>query len=249
MPIIIPDRSVNIYQIYHKPELKVHLDPAFIPFDHCDFTAQNPELSAAWREWPILRNFGLQRAQEDNAEVWGFVSYKWAEKTQVPGQKFVDFIRANPDNDVWFMEPRYMPFNPFVNSWIQGDMFHPGISKIVNSVMSINGHKANFRHIPMPLCYYNFFAGTEKFWSTFLSIIDKLIDTCQKDEALNKLVFETSANHGNDASVPYFIFLVERMFPTVITLSGLNYLGLKYHTNDFLVDPKNCIEVVDSYIK
>jgi hypothetical protein len=243
------NRDIKIYQIYHRPELKDTLDPAFVPFDHCKFTQDNPEESNRWREWKIVSDLGLKQREKDGADIWGFVSYKWAEKTQVPGQKFVDFIRNNPDNDVWFMEPHYKPFSPFVNGWIQGDIFHPGISRIPNSFLMVEGVPVDVRTIPAPLCYYNFFAGTEAFWTKFLTVINQMIEICQNTPELRKLVFETGAGHGNDPTVPYFIFVVERMFPTIITITGMRYAGLKYHTNDFLVKTEHLVALLSRYIK
>jgi hypothetical protein len=242
------DKNVKIYQIYYLNEQVSKLDPAFVPYDNSNppYTAEE---SNKLREWPILRTHGLERAKKDNADIWGFVSYKWDEKTQIPGQKFVDFIKANPDNDVWFMEPHYKPFNPFMNSWIQGDMFHPGITKIVNSIMTLNNIPLDVRKMTMPLCYYNYFAGTKKFWDIFFNYIDQIISVANNNTGFYKSLFETGAGHGNDPTVPYFIFIVERMFPTVITLSGLKHIGLKYHTNDFLIDPKQLISVVDTLYK
>jgi hypothetical protein len=241
----MPNQSVNIYQIFHKPELVNQLDPAFVPFDHCEFTAKNPDESNRWREWLILNDIGYKRAQQDQADVWGFVSYKWQEKTQISGQKFVDFIRNNPDNEVWFMEPHYKPFNPFMNTWVQGDMFHPSISKIPNSFMTLYGHKLDVKKMTLPLCYYNFFAATKKFWDVFLETMNTIIDLSKQSTDLHNALFNFGAGHGNDPTIPHWIFVVERMFPVIMALSGMNHIGLKYHTNDFLVDPKNLVEVVE----
>ena len=242
------DKNVKIYQIYYLQEQLSKLDPAFVPYDNIT-PPYSAEESNRLREWPILRTHGLEQAKKDNADIWGFVSYKWDEKTQIPGQKFVDFIKANPDNDVWFMEPHYKPFNPFMNSWIQGDMFHPGISKIVNQFMTLDNIPIDVRKMTMPLCYYNYFAGTQKFWDTFFNYIDQIIQIANNHPHIYKSIFETGAGHGNDPTVPYFIFIVERMFPTVLALAGLKHIGLKYHTNDFLVAPSQLISVVDKLYK
>jgi hypothetical protein len=242
------EKNVNIYQIYYLAEQLSKMDPAFIPYDNSN-PPYSAEESNKLREWPILRTHGLERAQKDNADIWGFVSYKWQEKTQITGQKFVDFIKANPDNDVWFMEPHFKPFNPFMNSWVHGDMFHPNISQIPNSFMAIDNIPVNVRKMTMPLCFYNFFAGTKKFWDLYFSYIDQIIEISKKNPQLHKALFETGAGHGNDSTVPYFIFVVERMFPVVMTLGNLNHIGLKYHTNDFLVNPKQLISVVDELYK
>ena len=103
----------------------------------------------------------------------------------------------------------------------------------------------NVKKIPLPLCYYNFFVGTKKFWDVFLDHMNHIIKMAATQPDLHRALFEVGAGHGNDPTVPHWIFVVERMFPLIIALSGLNYIGLKYHTNDFLVDPKNCVEVVE----
>ena len=238
------EKNVKIYQIYYLNEQVSRLDPAFTPYDNCN-PPYDKDTSNRLREWPIIRTHGLERAKNDNADIWGFVSYKWDEKTLISGQKFIDFIKTNPDNDVWFMEPNYKPFNPFMNSWIQGDLFHPGISNIVNSFLQFDSTKIDVRKIPMPICYYNFFAGTAKFWNRYFQVMDNLIKICENDPELKKIVFETGAGHGNDPTVPYFIFIVERMFPTIISLMGLDSAGLKYKHNDFVISPSSILEFVD----
>jgi hypothetical protein len=189
----------------------------------------------------------LKKAKEDGADIWGFVSYKFQEKTNTSGQQFVDFIRNNPDNDCWYMEPRYVPFNPFLNPWIQGDLMHVGISDIVNKFITIDGHKVDITKIPMPCCWYNFFAGTEKFWNQYFQVMDHLIQICKSNDVLNKIVFEQGAGHGNDPTVPYFIFIVERMFTTITTIMGIKALGMEYRHNDFVVPIKDAVTFINRY--
>lgn len=228
------DKTVKIYQIYYLPEQVSKLDPAFEPYDNC-----NPiwglDTSRKLREYPVMRKTGYQRAQDEKADIWGFVSHKWQEKTNIPGQKFVDFIKANPDNDVWFMEPMFHPFNPFMNPWLHGDIHHPGISEIPNSFVTFTDKKIDVRKIPMPLCFYNFFAGTKLFWDTFFKFNDRMVELANQNPNLYKALFETSAGHGNDLTVPFFIFVIERMMPTTITLTNMRWAGLKYRHGDFNV--------------
>jgi hypothetical protein len=231
------EKTVNIYQIYHQSTLKPNLDPAFVPFDHCEFTANNPDLSNSWREWPVIRDLGLKQAQADNADIWGFVSYKFQEKTNVTGQQFIDFIKDNPDNDVWFLEPYYTPRNPFLNPWQQGELYHPGITQIPNFIFKAAGNDIDVSKIPMRLSWYNFFAGTEKFWNLYFEVIDTIINVAKEHEGLNEVLFNTGAGHGNDPRVPYFIFVVERMFPTILAMSDLKAASLIYKHSDFQLAP------------
>ncbi len=225
--------NINIYQIYHQADLKAKLDPAFIPYDHSIYTSENKDLSNRFREWPIIRDFGYKQAIDDKSDIWGFVSYKFQEKTNTTGQQFVDFIQANPDNDVWFMEPEYVN-NPFFNPWTQGDRYHPGVSQIPNAIFKKDGVSIDVKTIPMPFCWYNFFVGTEKFWNQYFHLIDTIIETSKTSPKLEKILFDTGAGHGNDPTVPYFIFVVERMFPTLLATSNLKSAGLKFKHADFV---------------
>ena len=66
------------------------------------------------------------------------------------------------------------------------------------------------------------------------SLIDTIIETSKTSSQLDKILFSTGAGHGNDPTVPYFIFVVERMFPTLLALSNLKSAGLKYKHADFV---------------
>jgi hypothetical protein len=80
----------------------------------------------------------------------------------------------------------------------------------------------------------NFFVGTEKFWNQYFHLIDTIIETSKKSPKLEKILFDTGAGHGNDPTVPYFIFVVERMFPTLLATSKLKSAGLKFKHADFV---------------
>jgi hypothetical protein len=226
------DKNINIYQIYYLAEQLNRLDEAFVPYDNSKppYTAEE---SNRLREWPIIRTYGAERAKRDNSDVWGFVSYKFQEKTNTTGQQFVDFIKNNPDNDVWFMEPEYVN-NPFFNPWTQGDIYHPNVSQIPNALFKRDGQPLDVTKIPMSFCWYNFFAGTSKFWNQYFRTMDAIIEASKKSQNLDQILFHTGAGHGNDPTVPYFIFVVERMFPTLLALSNLKSVGLKYKHADFI---------------
>jgi len=225
--------NINIYQIYFKQEQELILDPAFKPYNNIS-PSYGPEISNKLREWPIIREFGYKKAVEDNSNVWGFVSYKFEEKTNTKGIDFVKFIEDNPDNDVWFMEPQYKPRCPFFNPWHQGEIYHKGISQIPNSIFKIAGNDIDVTKIPMRFCWYNFFAGNAKFWKMYFEVIDELVAVCHEQPELKKMLWESGAGHGNDPTVPYFIFVVERMFPTILALSNLKSAGLAYQHADFV---------------
>ena len=61
-----------------------------------------------------------------------------------------------------------------------------------------------------------------------------MVAVCHEQPELKKMLWEAGAGHGNDPTVPYFIFVVERMFPTLIAMSNLKAAGLAYQHSDFV---------------
>lgn len=225
--------NINIYQIYYLKEQEALLDNAFVPFNNITPPYGN-EVSNLLREWPIVRKYGFEKAMTDNSDVWGFTSYKFFEKTGVHGSQYIDFIKQNPNNDVWFMEPVYYPINPFFNPWTQGEVHHPLLCEIMNYIFAKSGNAIDIRKAVMPFCWYNFFAGNKKFWALYFKAIDRLFELSKEDAGLRRVLFDIPAGHGNDPTVPYFIFVVERLFPTIIASLDLKSVGLKYSHPDFI---------------
>ena len=87
--------NIKVFQIYFKPELKVHCDPAFTPLDNT--SNPRPEL----REWDVWDREYANIVKQD-LDYWGFVSWKFKEKTGLTGRQVFDFINANqmPCNEI-----------------------------------------------------------------------------------------------------------------------------------------------------
>jgi hypothetical protein len=125
--------NIKIFQIYFKPELIAHCDPHFVPLDN---TANpNPEL----REWDVW-NREYDALAASDLEYWGFVSWKFKEKTNLTGDQVYDFINAYPGQDVYLLNPCIINEACFANSWEQGDIHHPNISEIGNKFLEKIGY-------------------------------------------------------------------------------------------------------------
>ena len=71
--------NTKIFQIYFKPELEKHLEPEFTPLSN----VENPR--------PDLREWDVWNREHDNIikqglDYWGFVSWKFKEKTGLTGK-------------------------------------------------------------------------------------------------------------------------------------------------------------------
>ena len=223
--------NTKIFQIYFKPELKVHCDPHFVPLDN---TANpNPEL----REWDVW-NREHDKLIASDLEYWGFVSWKFKEKTNLTGQQVFDFITAYPGQDVYLLNPCILNEACFTNSWEQGDIHHPNISAIGNKFLQKIGYgDVDVKSMLLDrntTVFANYFVGSRKFWIKFMEFSRKLFTEADADPVFKEEVFGAGrSNYAHDKSLPNFTFLIERLIPTFIELEQLSAVGFK-HSPDTL---------------
>jgi hypothetical protein len=223
--------NTKIFQIYFKPELKVHCDPAFTPLDNTD--NPRPDL----REWYIWdREYENILAMD--LDYWGFVSWKFKEKTNLTGQQVFDFINANLGQDAYLLNPCIINEACFANSWEQGDIHHPNISAIGNNFLKKIGYgDVDVRSILLDrntTVFANYIVGSRKFWTKFMEFSRKLFTEAEKDSEFKHQVFgEGLSQYAHDKSLPNFTFLIERLIPTFLELESISAIGYK-HTQDTL---------------
>lgn len=202
------NKSFGIHTICYAPGMAATVDPAFLPFD----VSSNPEKDR--REMAHMQAFwqlGLHR----NFSVSGLLSPKFSEKTGLNGSTFIDFINANPDYDVWFINPfpqyLYMSFN----IWEQGEFFHPGLIKRASRVFSTAGMEIDLTAFPRStaktLSFSNFWAGTPKFWDRFMTDVNVLMRATDSIPEMLEL-----APYHLDQPAPYYPFFFERYFTTFL---------------------------------
>ena len=222
--------NTKIFQIYYKPELVEHLDPAFVPLDN---TANpRPEL----REWYNWDQAHEQRLSE-NLDYWGYVSWKFKEKTNLSGQQALNFINANPGYDVYLFNPCILNEAVFANNWEQGDLYHPEISTIGNKFLAKLGYQdIDVKSILLDrnkTVFANYVVGNQKFWVKFMEFSRKLFTEAEKDSTFNDEVFGAGrSNYAFDKTLPNFTFLIERLIPTFLELENFNSIGYTHTTID-----------------
>lgn len=217
---------MKIFQLYFKPEQVPHLDPAFEPFDNTD--NPRPEL----REWDVWDRV-YEQCCEQNLDYWGFLSWKFKQKSNLEGQQVIDWINANPGYDVYFINPSPLSEAVFVNSWEQGDVYHPNISSIGNSFLKKMGYDdVNVLELLLDrnvTGYANYVIGSREFWDKFMTFSRALFTEAEKDPTFKHQVFgQGLSNYAHDKTLPNFTFLIERLIPTFIELQGMRSLPFPY---------------------
>jgi hypothetical protein len=219
-------QNIKIFQIYFKPELKTHCDPAFTPLDN---TANpRPEL----REWDVWDR-EYNNIVNQGLDYWGFVSWKFKEKTNLSGQQVMDWIAANPGYDVYLLNPCILNEACFTNSWEQGDYYHPNISAIGNTFLKKIGYgDIDVKGMVLDrdrTVFANYIVGSRAFWDKFMTFTHKLFSEAEKDPEFKHQVFgEGLSNYAHDKSLPNFTFLIERLIPTYLELENVNSIGFKH---------------------
>ncbi len=218
--------NTKIFQIYFKPELKVHCDPGFTPMDNTD--NPNPELRE-WDKW----NREHEAVLEQNLDYWGYVSWKFKQKTNLDSKHVFGFIEANPGYDVYLFNPCIVNECLFANSWEQGDLHHPNISDIGDKFFAKLGYKdVSVKDMVLDrnsTVFANYVVGNRKFWERFMDFSRELFTEADKDPVFKDEVFgHGRSNYAHDASLPNFTFLIERLIPTFIELEQFKSIGFKY---------------------
>jgi hypothetical protein len=220
--------SVNtkVFQIYFKNELAAHCDPLFTPLDNTD--NPRPEL----REWDVW-NRNHEAVLEQKLDYWGYVSWKFKEKTNLTSQQVFDFINNNPGHDVYLFNPCIINEAVFVNSWEQGDLHHQGISTIGQKFLNKVGYgEHDLRSIMLDrnrTVFANYVVGNQKFWTRFMEFSRKLFTEAEKDAEFKDEVFGAGrSNYAHDQSLPNFTFLIERLIPTFLELEEFDSIGFSY---------------------
>ena len=218
--------NTKIFQIYYKPELKIHLEPEFTPLDNTD--NPHPEL----REWDVW-NRNHEGILDENLDLWGFVSWKFKEKTNLSGKQAMDWIAANPGYDVYLLNPCIINEAVFANSWEQGDIHHPNISQIGNKFLDKLGYEdIDVKSMILDrnkTVFANYVVGNRDFWTCFMDFSRKLFSVAETDPVFKDEVFGLGrSNYAGDPTLPNFTFLIERLIPTFLELEDFKSLGYKH---------------------
>lgn len=218
--------TYEIIQIFFDAAQTDQLDPAFVPLDNTDNA--RPDL----QEW-YLWNREFLRIAETGIEHWGFVSWRFKEKTNLTGAQVRAWIDANPGYDVYLINPAIINEAVFMNGWEQGDYYHPGLSDIANDFLTRAGYEdPAVKEIFMDrtrMGFATYVIGNRKFWEGYLTLTRRIFAEADKDADFKQAVFaEGAARYSRDGKLGMFPFLNERLVGTYMELEGLKVLPYVY---------------------
>lgn len=218
--------NMKVFQIYYQEQQLTKLDPTFEPYDNTE--NPRPDL-CEWYVWDKI----YQQCCDAGLDYWGFVSWKFKDKTNLTGEQVYKWIDDNPGHDVYLLNPCILNEALFANSWEQGDIHHPNISTIGNTFLKKIGYpEPDVRNIILDrnkTVFSNYVVGNRKFWDKFMDFSRKLFTEAEKDAQFNDDVFGAGrSNYIPDPSLPNFTFLIERLIPTFLELESFDSIGYTY---------------------
>jgi hypothetical protein len=214
--------AVRIHQIFYDDAQRPALDPAFIPYDN----RANP--NPAWREYHVFRSAWLTGMCREG-DVTGFLSWKFAAKTGLRGDAFLQFIRRNPGYDVYFAHPCRVEPQPFTTIWQQAEIHHPGILGLTQRIFDAVGVNINLATLDQPreqVLFCNYWAGTRRFWDAYMAFCEPVYRHILEglDEPDRTLAWSRA---DREIDAPYVPFIMERLFSTFLAVRpDIRSLGL-----------------------
>jgi hypothetical protein len=218
--------QTSIYQILYDDWLIDHCDPDFMIYD-CRLNPEREKREIAH----MLRFYDDVVCQTDRDDVFGLLSPKFARKARLPGHAFIDWIRANPGHDVYFVNPYPSVAYSTFNVWTQGEFWHPGLGDLANALFSAAGFpirvEALPRNSPATLLYCNYWVGRRGFWHGFMRFVRSMVLAMGNlDDATRRRMSDPTPYH---LPATYFPFVFERLFSTYLVLQGnVDALAYRY---------------------
>lgn len=218
---------LHIHQIYFRPEQKQLLSPLFIPY----FKPENEERE--WREyWTFTKNAPKVIKSKG---LTGYISWKFEQKSKIPAEKFIRFIRDNPGHDVYFLNPFPLDAQLFDNVWRHGEFYHPGLMAMTQQILDKLKYRINLqnlRHDPAAVGYSNYWVGNGKFWKAYMDFTRPVAEYIRNKATAEEreFIYSIADPVSNCSHIP---FVFERMFTTLLVSNPqIRYTAYTYDADD-----------------
>jgi hypothetical protein len=197
--------SAAIYQIFYSDETRAALDPGFLQLDN------SANVRPDWREYHPIRAF-LLNVPLDEQRFYGFLSPKFGQKGCVDSAGVHAFCEAHPDVDAVLFSPFIDLQAFFLNSFLQGEYFHPGLVEASTAFFSSIGYDVDLQSAVMDYrrsVFCNYFAAKPRFWRAWLDINERLYQAAEQGGAAAGLLTARTDHDGHE-DVEFKIFIQER---------------------------------------
>lgn len=198
---------VQLFQICYTEETLQNVPAGFGVLDN--LANERPD----WREFWPMRNYLMNHALEDDV-FYGFFSPRFSYKTALDFEKISEFaLQHGSDNDVLIFSPFWDLNSLFLNSFEQGEFFHPGLMACSQQFMQAVGQDLRLPELVMHgenTAFCNYFIAKKKFWLHWLELGEKLFQSAEAKGTVLANALNQSTIYSHDL-LPQKIFVQERL--------------------------------------
>lgn len=217
--------SLRIFQIYSEPWQRDLLDPNFSALDN---SKGNSELM----DFAVFEQL-IKSDYVKDAQLWGALSWRFAELTGMSGADWVKNVQAHPGHDVYFCNPYPQIEALYHNGWMQGETVHPQFYALSQAIFQVTGLPLEELTNLNPSDTFsaaNFFVASPKFWTAYLPWVRNVLMLANKKLPPNvrDLMHSKLADkQGVDKGATFIPFIIERLFPVFMKTAGKSFKSYK----------------------
>jgi hypothetical protein len=204
--------EVCIYQIYYTT--REGLDPGFRVLDNS--TNERPD----WFEYWPMRKF-LLNERLDEESLYGFVSPKFKEKTNLSAAAALEFVRREGSAaDVVLLSPSLHLTAYHWNVFEYGDVCHPGLLDVATKFFKRIGRPTNLRELVTHSrneVYSNFIIARPRFWRAWLNITEQLFAIAESPTDALGAELRTATLYRGHRDIQTKVFIIERIATWILS--------------------------------
>lgn len=211
--------KINLYQSAYSPESLQNISAFCQPL----LVDNQQALLFEYQHYSKMLEMNLHL----NSEYIGLFSPKFYEKTRLAIPEVLDWIEQYPGYDAY-------TFNPFpheayfhFNQWECGERCHPGIkaaTQVLFDHLALGQIDEFPRVAAAEVVYCNFWVGSTAFFEAYLAFIKAAADFMLSQPH----IFMRETIHNGTNHLPFFPFILERLFTTFMLTQGRSYRYLPY---------------------
>jgi hypothetical protein len=210
--------AIYVYQIYYDENTRKIIDPSFLPLDNSK--SERPD----WYEyWPV-RSVLLNNSFADS-DYLGFFSPRFLEKTGYTGDAVKVLVERSSAEVVAF-SPQFVQIALHQNSFLQGEIFQPGLLGVSEEVLEVIGLGLDLKNLwqdQARTVYANYFLARYSFWKKWLGFSEKIFEICEGDETpLSAKLTSFTRHRGKVDHYQMKVFIMERLVSALLEKLNIN---------------------------
>ena len=215
-------KKIKIFQIYYNADSYKLISPEFTPFDN-----SKPK-DGSWYEYSAIREIIKKNDFEENDFV-GIFSPRFHEKTGLDANHVIKVIQDS-DKDIISFSPKIFMSSLFLNSYLQGEMRHPGflnVSQLLLNELNINIDLKTIIQDRSRIIFSNYFVAKFSLWKKWFEYTEKVYDISKQNNSKISNLLNTSTVHRGDIdSYQFKVFFIERFISIFLELNEIDaYIG------------------------